>query len=412
MQETRAIAYKREWIILGVALLLALAVWFLLKGPRNSVGAHNPSPDSAAASTSLQLSPADLARRAAIAALGPIETRKGTNAASLYTQASALYAQLTDAEKQILDQWRDKPDPQTAAALYSKIQPIMDLLRRARKADYADWSLDDWWKNPAAATPELNAIRYLSFLAAWDSNYRFQSDPQGAINDLAAMDALGRNANPSAIGLLLGNSVYSAGIYILAQNAAAIPATQNSYLDEILNPTLIQQNFQRDLNGEAASLQSWFDSYSDPSTRSQAMAVYGTGSHKFMPEDMVSGLKWMAQTDQALAVSLSEPDAQYQQWLSQAQAQSASNPYLSALGALRSIAATRDNTQALLVENTMLSAGIALEQNNQPQFQSITDPATGHPFTYTQTPTGFQLTSAFKRNGKPVSLTFTTPAPQ
>ena len=63
-----------------------------------------------------------------------------------------------------------------------------------------------------------------------------------------------------------------------------------------------------------------------------------------------------------------------------------------------------------IVASAMLQAGMALEQNDQAQFQSILDPASGQPFAYTQTANGFQLGSALQQRGKPLSLSFSTPA--
>ena len=57
-----------------------------------------------------------------------------------------------------------------------------------------------------------------------------------------------------------------------------------------------------------------------------------------------------------------------------------------------------------------LTAGIALEQGNQSQFQSILDPVSGQPFAVTQTSNGFQLSSPVESPaGGPVTLTFGPP---
>jgi hypothetical protein len=66
-----------------------------------------------------------------------------------------------------------------------------------------------------------------------------------------------------------------------------------------------------------------------------------------------------------------------------------------------------------VVQDALLNAGIALEQNNQAQFQTITDPTTGQPFTYTQTAGGFKLSSALRpSSGKPVTMDFGAPPGQ
>jgi hypothetical protein len=94
-------------------------------------------------------------------------------------------------------------------------------------------------------------------------------------------------------------------------------------------------------------------------------------------------------TMEALAQNLSAPAAQIQQWLDQVRADPAypKDDGLE-LGGLWS------NMQQQTVQAAMVQAGIALEQGDQAQFQSIKDPTTGAPFTYTQTDDGFQLSSS------------------
>ena len=73
----------------------------------------------------------------------------------------------------------------------------------------------------------------------------------------------------------------------------------------------------------------------------------------------------------------------------------------------------RNEAMVQSVENAMFAAGMALEQGNQAQFQSIIDPATDRPFTYTQTANGFKLGSTLlKKFGStaPVTLSFSTAA--
>jgi hypothetical protein len=129
------------------------------------------------------------------------------------------------------------------------------------------------------------------------------------------------------------------------------------------------------------------------------------------PAQVVSEFQWIEQTEEALGGTLQEPDAQFQQWWAQKQAGAASMPL--AASALASLLPSRSNAQAILVQNAMVEAGLALEQGGQTQFQAITDPMTGQPFTYTQTAGGFTLTSSFKSSGgKPVRLSFGAPAGQ
>jgi hypothetical protein len=411
MHEVRAASSRRNWLVLGAVLLLTLlALSLLLKQRRNAAaGANAAAPDAAASSLLSDLSAAEKARRAAIAALGPIKRREGTNAAEFYKQAIGLYNQLTDDEKNMLRHPRDKQDPKVAAALYAKIQPIMDLLRKARKADYADWGLGPMTlENSTNKTAQYTSAQQLAVLAIWDSTYRFQSDPDGAVGDLAAMEALGRSEDDSLIGLMVENSIHSGAMWLLAQNAGGITSAAGPDLAEIVNPAAVQQSFQIGLDAEASMLQSALDEYANPATRNGSLIQKWTSLGALSGEQAVSDLEWLEQTEQALGTDLQESNAQFQQWWAQKQAQAASMPLVGT--ALSNLANVRAQSQMSVAWNAMLAAGMALEQNNQAQFQSIPDPSTGQPFTVTQTATGFQLGSAMQYHGKPVTLSFSMPA--
>lgn len=175
MRHTAAIHDRRPWIGAGIALLVIILVLSIQLPPRLQVlaqpGAQAQSPTD---SPLLNLSPADAARRAAIAKLGPINVPAGVNAAESYSRAMALYNQLTDADKNVLQNWRTKLDPQSAAALSAKLQPILRLLRDASDATYVDWGADPI--TPDARDARLSAMQSLSQVAQWEANHRFQTD--------------------------------------------------------------------------------------------------------------------------------------------------------------------------------------------------------------------------------------------
>jgi hypothetical protein len=142
METPTAVSDKRLWIGAGLALLLAIiliAALALVKPPGTTTQSSDVA-QSTPAPASLHLSPADAARRAAIAKLGPIDAHLHghDNGADLYASAMELYNKLTDQEKEHLMNWRTKMDPQAAAALSTKIAPIIQLLRDARTAGQFD----------------------------------------------------------------------------------------------------------------------------------------------------------------------------------------------------------------------------------------------------------------------------------
>jgi hypothetical protein len=407
MNQARATYSRRGWVVLGAVLLMVFFLWMLVReGGKGGSGSNTAIRAAQAESTPAGEAAGEKARRAAIAALGPIKSR-GVNAAGLYRQAMALYAGLTDEEKSMLNHWRDKPDPKKDAALYAKIQPIMDLMRRARKADYADWGLGQ--TDFSGRGGQFKKEQDLVSLAFWDAAYRFQSDPDGAVGDIAVAEALGRSSDDSLLGLLLSEHFHSGGIWLLAQNAGSITSAAGPDLAYLISPAEAEQSFQNGMNGDVLGHKALLAEYANPLTQGesdiQKWAVY----QSVTPGALVSEFKWMIQTEQALGTTLSEPDAQFQQWWSQKLAEAASMP-LATSQALPALEKSRNQMQTVLAEDAMLEAGMALEQNNQAQFQSILDPASGKPFTYTQKASGFQLGSALQNAGKPVTLNFSTPA--
>ena len=392
--------------MLGVVFLLALlALVLALRGTGSST--HNAAAGATGNGGAPALSPSDIsdaekARRAAIAALGPIKTRTGTNAADLYRQALGFYAALTDKEKDMLNHRHDKLDPKAAAALSSKLQPIMDLLRSARDADYVDWGMGPL-TNGTDMSWRIRQASSLGSVALWESDYRFQSDPDGAVSDLAALVAMGRSESDSPLGVMFENNFRTAAIQSIAQNAGGISTNASADLAYIADPDATQQSFQNAMNGEVSALQNVQAQYAN-----QPLPPMD-GETPPSPAQFAAIVQFMEKTAQALGTNISEPQAQFQQWWSQ-QLGAAANVY-EGTNALQSQEGIIAREQASMVQNAMLSAGIALEQGNQAQFQSIVDPSTGQPFTYSQTATGFQLASPTHFGNRPaVTLSFSTPA--
>jgi hypothetical protein len=405
MHDTRATHPWRRRLVLGAALLLAFLALsiFQFGRTRDSSGANAGTVQVATPPASETESAAEKARRAAIAALGPFKS-KGVNAADLYADASSLYAALTPEEKNILSHPHDKPDADAAAALYEKLQPIMDLLRRARDANYVDWNMGPLTLGTSMNT-RIDQGHALAQVALWESGYRFQSNPDGAVSDLTALVLLGRSECDTMIGLALENSFRTDAIELIAQNAGSISSAASPDIAYIVSQPAAQERFQDGMNGEVSELQSYLVQYSDPSTR-----VPMDADNTISPEKVASTVQFLEQTDQALGTANLEPQAQFQQWWDQQIGASATLPVATAALKAQELVISRE--QASMVENAMLAAGIALEQGDQAQFQSIVDPSTGQPFTCTQTDTGFQLVSPTQYKGNPVTLTFFTPSAQ
>jgi hypothetical protein len=408
MHRPTAIHDRRSWIAAGIVLLLVILVLSIWLPPRLQLLSQPATrAQSQTGSTLLNLSPAEAARRAAIAKLGFINPHTGVNAVDSYSRAMALYNQLTGAEKNTLANWRTKLDPQSAAALSAKLQPILQLLRDARGADYVDWGTDPLAPDDRRA--RFNAMQSLSQVAQWEANYEFQTDPAQALQDLAAAETLDRNVAGALGGFTYSSDLRVPSIQIIAQNVDAIPAGQISDLNLFTNIPGVIQASQNILNAQAASMQSVLDQFADPATRSQAtQEIQNYLNYSTDVSQSVSVTQRIVQTVQQFVNTFPEPEAQFQQWISQLQADAASTPLpASVLPTIQNQRSVLENSE---IQAAMLTAGIALQQGNQSQFQSILDPVTSQPFTVTQTPNGFQLSSSVNSpDGGPVTLTFGPP---
>ena len=60
-------------------------------------------------------------------------------------------------------------------------------------------------------------------MGLWGAAYQFQADPQSAVADLAAVQALGRSIGSNAVGLGFTSVLASQAFTMLAQNAPLLP---------------------------------------------------------------------------------------------------------------------------------------------------------------------------------------------
>ncbi len=164
----------------------------------------------------------DAANPGAISAEGwqPPAPRPGVDASNFYKNAFVLYAALTKEEEKMLFQQRDEMDAGKAAALFQKIQPILELLRNGAAADYCEWGLGE----PIMDTnlSHLGKVAELGRLARWSASYRFPSDPQGALDDLKAQARLGHHTADCVLGWLVQMGMESGALEVLRQNSGVL----------------------------------------------------------------------------------------------------------------------------------------------------------------------------------------------
>ena len=123
--------------------------------------------------------------------------------------------------------------------------------------------------------------------------------------------------------------------------------------------------------------------------------------------DIVAAGRQVSDLEREYAQVLGATDAEYHAFLDKVHAAEATNPLLKMVWPATE--AIEDKTRAMIVQRAMTVAGLAVAQEGPGALAGYADPATGQPFQYQATPTGFELQSAYQQKGKPMALTFVKP---
>ena len=338
----------------------------------------------------------------------------GINAADLYKNASVLFNGLSDEEKRMIRRPRDEVDAAKAETLFKKIQPIMALLRQAKDAAYCDWAMEPP-KSMGTALPQMQLVMTLGQVARWSAGYEFlSSDPDAAVTDLMADAQIGRSIGDQyLIGFLVGSSINKGILELMQSNAGVISPQNTNQLLGFLSNTATNDQFSRSMEMEAGLLTLGADRLTNPDTRNAEMQELqymitppGANEPEISPEAIIAGLRRASQIQKDFAEKASLPDAQFQAWWNQV-TQDSANPLVTSM--LQVLPSMRDRYQTTIVNNSMLAVGLAVLQGDPRQIALQVDPTTGQPFTYVETPDGFQLQSKLQSKGKPLTMSFTYP---
>lgn len=399
---------RRTALIVSLAVAIALAWIFVPRHFRSAPGPAEPGTPASAGDKLPSALPKNMpsTTRQAMPSATPSHP-EGPNAADIYKNAFMLYKALTDEEKLMLAKPREEVDADKADALFKKIQPIMELLRKAKDATYCDWGM-----GPVSFTtplPQLNLVMKLGQTAQWSSGYQFlSSNPDAAISDLATQSALEHSIGAEAlIGFLVVATLNQGAINLVRDNAAALsPEGMTQALDMFRSSTW-NHDFQLAVKTEASWLSEIADQLSnpkidDPTLKNMKMV---SGNDVALIQ---SQIQWVQQMERDFASKAALSDTEFNAWWTQVTRQAASQPL--AVTLLPNLSSIRTRYQSAAVNNSMIVAGLSILQNGPTQLNSQPDPTTGRPFTYVETANGFELRSTFQSKGKPVTMTFTYPA--
>ena len=305
---------------------------------------------------------------------------------------------------------REEVDAETAAALFKKIQPIMELLRQAGTAAYCDWAMGPMSAN--SVMPQLNPVMKLGTVARWSAGYQFLSaNPEGAIADLATQSALGQSIGKQAmLGYLVATSLNTGVINLVRDNAGSLSPEAATQALKMLGQSRQPDDLQQAMNTEAQFVLTWAEQLANPATRNQALENFGIEGLDGISKNTDSinaQIHWCAQVDRDFAAKAQLSDAEFKAWWAQINQQGASQPIAALV--LPALDSMRTQLQKTSVNNSMLAAGLAILQSGPGQLGTQLDPTTGQPFSYVQTATGFELRSTFQTKGKPVIMSFSNP---
>ena len=406
---------RRTVLALVLAAVILISAARIYRAHRAAAGGAR---ESAAVMAETARGPASKAASASAAtppeARPESAARAGVEASNFYKDAFVLYAKLSDEEKKMFRQSLTEVDADKAAALFKKIQPILELLRQGAAADYCEWGLGPL--DFAKPLPHLSKSHQLGKLAQWSAAYRFPNDPQGALGDLTAQARLGDHLADSVIGWLVQMSFEGGSNKVLSQNAGLLDEAGMAQAEALLHSSSVEKNVLRAFAAEAGAVELTAKKLAaeDPSERmklfleseSNEEANHTTLQRLFQDEAALTAeFHYLAQIEQQMAAAIPSPDAQYQAWWEGVKTALPQHPLAALL--LPGFMEMRTRLQQSQVERAMLSAGLTLLQNTSAQPAQFRDPVSGAAFAYMEKADGFELQSTFKKNGKPVTMSFT-----
>jgi hypothetical protein len=335
------------------------------------------------------------------------------NAADLYRKAFNALDTLSAEEKKALSDWKTAVSPSLAAELCGKIGPICALAHEAATLTNCDWSIPKVKWN--TRLPELESGRSLAQTLIWSAVHCQSENAVGIGADLEATLRLGQNMPQVLFGHLGNTRIQNTALNYLAAHGTELSpevlmrlesffANDRQYAESFYGAMIRSVGQVEEMADEFAAMGS--NEFRDKLNEAQkkcgnektAMALASMNQ-----ADVVAAMRQVAELRRECIALLNASDAQYQAWLKKVQAAEQNNPTMQFYVPMDHVI---EQTQTMVLNRAMTAAGLALLQNDANALSKYLDPATGQPFLYRQTATGFELQSGYQRNGEPVILTF------
>jgi phosphoglycolate phosphatase-like HAD superfamily hydrolase len=174
-----------------------------------------------------------------------------------------------------------------------------------------------------------------------------------------------------------------------------------------VNGTAYDESFYRAMELEAKGVEFEADRFAastnDIRTLIQAFGDDGRLA-SLSKEQVVAQMRAVAALEREYVQAIGLSAADYQTWLTKLQTARQSNPLIDAL--MPAFDTTLERTRGAVVQHAMAVAGLQVLVSGPSVLSQHLDPASGRPFQYQVTTTGFTLTSSFQSKGGPVSMNF------
>lgn len=339
----------------------------------------------------------------------PVTNTPPANAADIYRKAIGMIVALTDDEKKVLGDWKATVDPAMAVELCAKLQPIVALAHEAVAVTNCDWGV----KNVGVETKltYLNPARSLARALVWHAAHCREGDATGAGDDLEATLRIGQDSAQFLVGHHVNTAIEAMAIEYLAAHAGAFDAGALERLAKLFGDDQYEKALYKAMEWEAEAVSQTADRFAAmaPEQIQQTLQqLRGVNQFGLMDKaQLVAAVRQVVDLEREYVKAMDLPDAQYQAWLAKLHAMQTANPCVNMWWPTWN--AAMDRTRAMVVQRALVVAGLNVLTSGANALQQYPDPASGQPFVYRQTATGFELESAYQQKGKPVVLQFPKP---
>lgn len=415
-------------MVLGAALLLAtVALWLATREaptpvtllPQEEEAKRKQDPSARPAVTSPEAAAEERARATEPWREAPVRT--GPDAANSYKNAFVLFDRLTEEEKEMIRRPKEEVDAEKAAQLFEKVRPILELLREAAQAGYCDWGQAPYTFD--TPMPQIQKGNDLGKLGLWAAAYQFPTDPAAALAVLGDRAKLGHHLADTLIGVLVQTGFERSANELLLAQASGLEGARAGAL-ELLRGSTLDGNVARAFEAEVQGIESvgkrlaggdpevvgqmagMAEGQSPEQRESLAKMLLAVSSD---PARLAAEIAFISEMDRQVAKALLLPEAEFQAWRREAEAQVREHPMAALV--LPGFTMVQARLQQTRVERTMLSAGLAVLMGGPAQLAGFRDPATQRALTYVPTPAGFELRSGYAVKGKPVTMSFPSTRP-